>query len=220
MSDVQMEKIRRNLRDDQRDLLTGPDARMDAYYFGFSRTGDSHIDAILSAIAWAGKGSHHTESWQEDRHEYSYGPVATNESFIDVIQAAANDAADRAGVVYRQAIEDAAALAVGRPDFERVPSAESDYTAGCNDTSEQIAVAIRALVPRGDVEDEAPDMSGWPEQTDGDRGAQHADESDIQYAFRIWMNTESQDQFTDQHRIDMFEAGWDAALNHTNEGKR
>jgi len=39
------------------------DARMDAYYYGFDRTGVDEIDAVLSAVAIAGKGSHHTESW-------------------------------------------------------------------------------------------------------------------------------------------------------------
>ena len=49
------------------ELLTLPDdARMDAYYYGFDRTGVGPIDAILSAVATAGKGSHHTEGWGGD----------------------------------------------------------------------------------------------------------------------------------------------------------
>lgn len=40
--------------------------RMDAYYYTFKRTGVPTIDAILSAVAQAGKSYHHTESWAND----------------------------------------------------------------------------------------------------------------------------------------------------------
>lgn len=48
------------------------DARMDAYYFGFDRTGVDEIDAVLSAVAIAGKGSHHTESWADSGSAWFY----------------------------------------------------------------------------------------------------------------------------------------------------
>jgi len=51
-----------------------PDAaRMDAYYYGFQRTGFQPVDAILSAVAVAGKGSHHTESWAGTDSAWFYG---------------------------------------------------------------------------------------------------------------------------------------------------
>jgi hypothetical protein len=42
------------------------DARMDAYYYGFDRTEVGVIDAVLSAVAKAGKGYHHTEEWNDE----------------------------------------------------------------------------------------------------------------------------------------------------------
>lgn len=65
--------------------------RMDAYYFEFAETGVEAIDRILSAVAQAGKGYHHTESWGDeglaDMGEFHGG------SYVAWIQNAANDAA-------------------------------------------------------------------------------------------------------------------------------
>ena len=66
--------------------------RMEAYYFSFAPTGVEAIDRILSAVAEAGKGYHHTESWGddgvEDMGEFRGG------SYVEWIpQNAANDAA-------------------------------------------------------------------------------------------------------------------------------
>ena len=47
------------------------EARMDAYYYGFDRTGCGPVDAVLSAVAIAGKGSHNTDGWT-DRDVYGY----------------------------------------------------------------------------------------------------------------------------------------------------
>ncbi|GJF06578.1 hypothetical protein [Pseudonocardia sp. D17] len=44
------------------------DLRMDAYYYGFDGTGSRPVDLVLSAVATAGKGSHHTEDWGEYGH--------------------------------------------------------------------------------------------------------------------------------------------------------
>ena len=70
--------------------------RMDAYYFSFSETGVDAIDRILSAVAQAGKGYHHTELWGdedlEDMGEFHGG------SYVAWIQNAANDAAKRLAV--------------------------------------------------------------------------------------------------------------------------
>ena len=37
--------------------------RMDAYYYSFDETGVGVVDAILSAVAQAGKNWHHTDEW-------------------------------------------------------------------------------------------------------------------------------------------------------------
>ncbi len=58
---------------------------LDSYYFGFEPTGCDPVDAILEAVARAGKGYHHTESWAD-----SYDG---NPSYVDKIQSAANEAA-------------------------------------------------------------------------------------------------------------------------------
>ena len=62
-----------------------PDARMDAYYYSFERTGVGIIDKILSAVAIAGKGAHSTEWWDDDEDK---------PTFVDRIQQAANEAAE------------------------------------------------------------------------------------------------------------------------------
>lgn len=65
------------------------DARMDAYYYGFDKTGIGVIDRILSAVAIAGKAYHHTSEWSESPWGEEDGP-----SYAERIQIAANEAAD------------------------------------------------------------------------------------------------------------------------------
>lgn len=50
-----------------------PDARMQAYYYGFDNTGLAVIDAVLSAVAIAGKAYHHTEDWGDGWNDYDSG---------------------------------------------------------------------------------------------------------------------------------------------------
>jgi hypothetical protein len=78
----------------EKGLLTpgDPDWRMDAYYYGFEPTGIGVIDAILSTVAQAGKGYHHTDSWS-DEYDWDYGLIRKGESSADAIQRAANEAA-------------------------------------------------------------------------------------------------------------------------------
>lgn len=66
------------------EILADPKRRMDAYCYGFDPTGIEEIDAILSAVASAGKAYHHAESWNDD----DYGP-----SPASIIQAVADLAA-------------------------------------------------------------------------------------------------------------------------------
>ena len=71
--------------------------RMDAYYYSFTPTGVALIDSILSAVAVAGKGSHHTNTWgdPDDYHGYydrlGFTDVSSPE---DLIQRTADRAAD------------------------------------------------------------------------------------------------------------------------------
>jgi hypothetical protein len=84
-----------NLTARQRAMLTDPDSRMDAYYYGFDRTGVPEVDAILSALAWAGKCLHSTADWDDPEYNLGCGPFDAGQSYIEVIQAAANEAAER-----------------------------------------------------------------------------------------------------------------------------
>ncbi len=68
--------------------------RMDAYYYGFKRTGEDCVDLILSAVACAGKAFHHTNQWSEDDAEPNgYNERLRGSTMTDGIQNAAADAA-------------------------------------------------------------------------------------------------------------------------------
>lgn len=69
------------------------DNSLNAYYYGFDRTGVALIDDILAAVAAAGKAFHHTEDW-DDVMEYDYRCIKAGQSPIDAIQEAANRAAE------------------------------------------------------------------------------------------------------------------------------
>lgn len=81
------------LTEREREILYAPDRRMDAYYYSFDPTGVPAIDAILSAVAHAGKAYHGTEDWTEEGDEQWPGRWGPGRSCVDVIQAAANEAA-------------------------------------------------------------------------------------------------------------------------------
>jgi hypothetical protein len=59
---------------------------MRAYFHTFTPTGDDKVDAILEAVALAGKAFHHTMDWSEAEE---YGPAG----YWDLIQQRANEAA-------------------------------------------------------------------------------------------------------------------------------
>ena len=80
----------RRLRDTEREELHSPTRRLDAYYYSFNETGSVPIDAILSAVAIAGKSCHNTDRWTEDDEWSRWG---VGRSLVDVIQCAANEAA-------------------------------------------------------------------------------------------------------------------------------
>ena len=99
----------RRLRDTEREELHSPTRRLDAYYYSFSETGSVTIDAILSAVAIAGKSCHNTDMWTEDDEWSRWG---VGRSLVDVIQCAANEAA--AALLDAAAERDALAAKVER----------------------------------------------------------------------------------------------------------
>jgi len=96
------------------DAITKPlpdDARMQGYYIGFDRTGVGAVDAILSAVAWAGKGAHRTEDWTDESDFYLNRPgLPDAPTANDLIQNAANVAAEQIRALEVVARDDAAEL--------------------------------------------------------------------------------------------------------------
>lgn len=81
------------------------EARMEAYYYAFDRTGIGVVDAILSAVAVAGKGAQHTEDWlDEDDFGYYHGwsGLPDGESAADLIQATADRSAYQVKVLINE----------------------------------------------------------------------------------------------------------------------
>ena len=76
----------------EREILYAENRRMNSYYFSFDPTGVPEIDAILSAVAYAAKAYHSTEHWNESGYQFGEG-----RSYVELIQAAANEAANRLG---------------------------------------------------------------------------------------------------------------------------
>lgn len=85
---------------DERAALVAPlpeDARMEAYHYDFHRTGVGAVDAVLSAVAIAGKGNHHTEWWNEENPDFYNGRdrlVDGDGTAVGLIQANAQRLAD------------------------------------------------------------------------------------------------------------------------------
>ena len=105
--------------------------RMDAYYYGFSPTGLDVIDRILSAVACAGEGYHHTEDWNQEcsiRHDYQRGT-----SPAEIIHNAAIDSAN----LIRTAVEamitrEAALVAENEALKDERDQLNSDYLTAIN----------------------------------------------------------------------------------------
>ena len=90
-----------------------PDNKFLAYYFGFEPTGDTGLDSVLMAVAFAGKMSHSTEEWSE----VSEGDG--NRTLAGWIQHAAELAASRHRADLRDAF-DAGARAMGNAMSQRM----------------------------------------------------------------------------------------------------
>jgi hypothetical protein len=62
---------------------------LSAYYYGFQHTKDDYIDAILEAVAMAGKSFHSTSEWTEE-NDFLDGL-----SYAQLIQNKADEASDK-----------------------------------------------------------------------------------------------------------------------------
>jgi hypothetical protein len=101
MADETMPK----LTDDERDILDTRDAVgqiKQGYYIGFEATGVPAVDRILAALGYAGKAAHHTSDWSDDMWT-DYGPIAKGTTITDLIQRAANEAAEEIRILAGQA---------------------------------------------------------------------------------------------------------------------
>lgn len=90
-----------------RQVTAREDRQFYGYFISFEPTGNEHVDAVLAAVASAGKACHHTEGWCEEaeRIERVDDPDAPRGyrlshhdegwSWCDLIQFTANAAADR-----------------------------------------------------------------------------------------------------------------------------
>ncbi|GGD11756.1 hypothetical protein [Aureimonas glaciei] len=130
------------------DNTEAPKLFMNAYYFGFNETGCRPVDEILSAVAQAGKGYHHTEDWTTPLH-------GTNTSYADMIQEAANRAANSLAAppsleavkaeARREALEEAAKVAE-RFGSQPAPGGDGMGTRILQSVDGmQVAAAIRAI---------------------------------------------------------------------------
>ena len=108
MTDINLEEIKGRLAATSEPLPD--DARLDAYYYGFDKTNCGPIDAVLSAVAVAGRGAHNTVDWDE-ASPYGYykncsGLPPSAESALDLIKLTAKASAEKVSA----AVEDVAAL--------------------------------------------------------------------------------------------------------------
>lgn len=171
MSDTETREADR-LTGAERETLYAPGRRMDAYYYSFDPTGVPAIDAILSAVAHAGKGYHNTSDWSDTGDEDFPGRWGAGRSCIDVIQAAANEAAEGAAEVarLRAVVEAVQALADEWEASGKKLAPDDDWGVSIEatlrgDFLQEKATALRAVL--------APvSSSGEAESGEGDPAAQ------------------------------------------------
>jgi hypothetical protein len=118
---------------------------MNAYYFAFTPTGCREIDVILSAIASAGKGYHHTEDWSTPMDAY---PPFRGTSYLEFIYNAAIDAAKEIELLRAQKAELEKNCAIFSEEEEELERTTLELQATQNALREEIQ---RYLV----------DISGW-----------------------------------------------------------
>ena len=108
MTDIDLEEIKNRVAATSEPLPD--DARLNAYYYAFDKTNCGPIDAVLSAVAVAGKGAHNTIDWN-NTDTYGYykdraGLPPNPESALDLIELTAKASAEKVSA----AVEDVAAL--------------------------------------------------------------------------------------------------------------
>ena len=124
MTDINLEEIKNRVAATSEPLPD--DARLNAYYYGFDKTNCGPIDAVLSAVAVAGKGAHNTIDWN-DSDTYGYykdhaGLPPNPESALDLIELTAKASAKKVSA----AVEDVAALIA---EVERLQAQIGDVNA-------------------------------------------------------------------------------------------
>lgn len=72
------------------------------YYIGFEATGVPAVDRVLAALGYAGKAAHNTSEWSDDMW-VDYGPIEKGKTITDLIQRAANEAAEEIRILAAQA---------------------------------------------------------------------------------------------------------------------
>lgn len=148
-------------------------SRMDAYYFGFNPTGVGAIDAILSAVAIAGKGAHHTENWNDDGSGYySDRPGLAPNTGVEEGSAATliELTAVRSAARISALVSDHAALLAEVQRLQRVVPVVDDATL---QEVEALIAAIRAMRP----DPTEPCPPGWDaDDRQGDRNIYRAAE--------------------------------------------
>lgn len=124
--------------------------RMNAYYYSFTPTGLELVDRILSAVACAGKGYHHTEDWnEEDDWRDTNCPPFRGKSYVDWIQNAADDAANG----FRRLAEAATQYMQHKSDcpMEIPPTFRHDWEK-CNCGLSDVLDLLRSLEGQGQKE--------------------------------------------------------------------
>lgn len=113
--------------------------RMNAYYYGFTPTGEYAVDKILSAVAHAGKAFHSTEEWSDtDCYKLTdFGGSGCPQEWIQFAAQECAQAIARAREEGRQEEREACAWTC-----ERQRDCETDL--GSTDCASRFATAIRA----------------------------------------------------------------------------
>ncbi len=123
----------RSVTDADREAL-----RMNAYYYGFTPTGEYAVDKILSAVAHAGKAFHSTEEWS-DTDCYKLPDFGGSGCPQEWIQLAAQECAQ---AIARARAEEREACAKVCDEITEREEREGDHGAWCGPC--ECAGAIRA----------------------------------------------------------------------------
>lgn len=117
--------------------------RMNAYYYGFRSTGVELVDRVLSAVAHAGKGYHHTEGWTEPVPDYE--PFRGGD-YVEWIQNAAVDTAQALRSIEAERDTLKAALQAAE-QFIHVGVSRGPAVNGWQNTVDLVTAALAACVP-------------------------------------------------------------------------